>query len=174
MTFGLEVQPSFALNILLLQIKKELIQHVSLSLSCSLFLSLSTKREKKKNILTSFGCIWATLQSFTKINSFKGEECTLVKRENALWSQQGTACFTQRFTASCLEQTSSVPLHSEEPLPFEWGCLAAMGLLKGRQDSRSQCFLLFSFPLLCPCCFLLWLKVSCAGSCHWDLSLHST
>lgn len=48
MTFGLEVQPSFALNILLLQIKKELIQHVSLSLS---LLSLSTKGEKEKKNL---------------------------------------------------------------------------------------------------------------------------
>lgn len=40
---------------------------------------------------------------------------------------------------------------------------------QGCWDGRSHCFVLSSFLLLCPSCFVLWLKVPCDCSCHWDL-----
>lgn len=147
MTFGLQVQPSFALNFLLLQIKKELIQHVSLSLSL-FFSPYWPKGKKEKKILTSFGCIWTRLQIFTKINSFMGEECTLVKRENALWSQQGIACLTQRFTASSLEQTSSVPLPSKQHLLSHRGLPGSNTVLR-RDVGMAGATALFSSPSSC-------------------------
>lgn len=125
-----------------MQIKKELIQHVSF------FSPYQPREKKKKKFLTSFGCIWARLQSFTKINSFSGEECTLVKRENTLWSQQETACLMQRFTASSLEQTSGVPLPSMQLLLSHWGLPGSNTVLR-RDVGMTGAIALFSSPSSC-------------------------
>lgn len=82
------------------------------------------------------------------MHTCKGKKCTLKPARDCMLYAE--------IPSILLEQTSGVPLPSKQPLlPVQGSAQQQHGPSEGCQGGRSQCFVLFSFLLLCPCCFLL-------------------